>query len=372
VLVCAGLVAGAVDRQVGPATSEGARLGACVAFRLGDTVAELNQEIGASAGVPEFLGADVGVDVWLSETRSLWLFADTLQRTPTGYALVRNSMLLLTPSCLQVVEPPRGGAVVPDRSDGVGYWPMSAWMLDRGGDTIVYAMFQRVRAEPDAGASSGIDFVTLGPALVVFRVTDSGAPQLVTKVELGTDDPSKESPEWGAAAALDGGWLYLYGTSTRDLAGIHGFALRVARVRPDHATDMSRWRYWDGREWRPEPDDAAPLILEEGGVSQTLSVWSQGGRWYVLSKENEFLGDHIVVWRGDAPQGPFGPPRDVADLPCDPNTGELRYMPLAHPGLLPEPGTVVVSYSRNYVDPAQVCAAPWRYRPYFLRVALPM
>jgi hypothetical protein len=46
-------------------------------------------------------------------------------------------------------------------------------------------------------------------------------------------------------------------------------------------------------------------------------------------------------------------------------------MPLAHAGLLPEAGTVVVAYSRNYVDPAQVCATPSRYRPYFLRVTLP-
>lgn len=50
---------------------------------------------------------------------------------------------------------------------------------------------------------------------------------------------------------------------------------------------------------------------------------------------------------------------------------ELRYMPLAHPWLLPQPGTVVVSYSRNFVDLDQVCAVPSRYRPNFLRVVLP-
>lgn len=106
-------------------------------------------------------------------------------------------------------------------------------------------------------------------------------------------------------------------------------------------------------------------------MSQTLSVWPQDGRWYVLSKQDEFLGRQVVVWLGDSPVGPFGPPRAVADLPCDPSTGELRYMPLAHPGLLPESGTVVVSYSRNFLDMAEVCAAPSRYRPYFIRVALP-
>jgi len=348
-----------------------AGLGDCVATGFGDTVAELNDMVAAAAGVPEFLGADVGVDVWLSGGRSLWLFADTLQREASGHALVRNSMLLFTPDCAQVVRPAGGGAVVPDRGDGVGYWPMSAWKLDRGGETAVYVMLQRVAQAPDQGAGSGFGFVTLGPSLAVFRMAGSGAPQLMTRVDLGADDPSRAAPEWGAASALDGPWLYLYGTSTRDLPGVHGFAMRVARVHPERVGDVSRWRYWDGRGWAADPEDAVPLVGEQGGVSQTLSVWRQDGRWYVLSKQDEFLGRQVVVWPGDSPVGPFGPPQAVADIPCDPVTGELRYMPLAHPGLLPMAGTVVVAYSRNYADLAQVCAKPSLYRPYFLRVALP-
>jgi hypothetical protein len=46
-------------------------------------------------------------------------------------------------------------------------------------------------------------------------------------------------------------------------------------------------------------------------------------------------------------------------------------MPLAHPDLLPEPGTVVVGYSENNVDPGRVVDDPRRYRPRFLRVPLP-
>jgi hypothetical protein len=374
-LVCAGLVAGASPQPSdvpGPgAGGPAAALGDCVAIGFGDTVEELNDMVAAAAGVPEFLGADVGVDVWLSGKRSLWLFADTLQQAPSGHVLVRNSMLLFTPGCAQVVKPAGGGAVVPDRDDGVGYWPMSVWKLDRGGATTVYAMFQRVAWTLDDAAASGFRFVTLGPTLAVFRMAGSGAPQLMNRVDLGADNPSREAPEWGAASALDGGWLYLYGTSTRELPGLHGFALRVARVRPERVADLSHWRYWDGLHWATDPEDAVPLIEEQGGVSQTLSVWPQDGRWYVLSKQDEYLGRQVAVWPGDSPVGPFGPPQAVADIPCDPVTGELRYMPLAHPGLLPEAGTVVVAYSRNYVDLAQVCAPPPRYRPYFVRVTLP-
>ena len=46
-------------------------------------------------------------------------------------------------------------------------------------------------------------------------------------------------------------------------------------------------------------------------------------------------------------------------------------MPLAHPWLLPRRATMVVSYSRNRLDPAEVVADPLLYRPGFLRVRLP-
>ena len=359
-LVCAGLVLG-VAEPASPGLSR------CVATGPRATVEDLNRFVAAATGMPEFLGADVGVDVPLGGGRSLWLFADTLRGTTSGDPFVRNSMLLFSPGCAQVVLPPGGGAMVPDRDDGVGYWPMSAWRITRDGTDTVYVMLQRVADAP----GEGFGFVTLGPALATFRVDRDGPPVLLQTLDLGADDPSLDAPEWGAASALAGGWLYLYGTSSRELPGIHGFALRVARVVPDQVAEMSHWRYWDGHSWRGDPEDAVALIPERGGVSQTLSVWSQGGRWYVLSKQDEFLGRQIVVWPGTSPVGPFGPARAVADLACDSDTGELRYMPLAHPQLLPRPGTVVVSYSRNFLSLAQVCSDPSRYRPYFLRVILP-
>jgi len=369
VLVCGGLVAGVGEPHESPASSARtvAELGDCVPTGPRRTVADINRFVDAAAGAPDFLGADVGVDVRLPGGRSLWLFADTLRRTTSSDPLVRNSMLLFSPGCARVVLPPGSGPIVPDRADGVGYWPMSAWLLDPGSAPTLYVMLQRVAVEP----GTGFGFVTLGPALAIFDLTPSGHPVLRQRLDLGPDDRSGAAPEWGAASARHGGWLYLYGTSTRDLPGIHGFALRVARVRPQEVADQARWRYWDGASWQPEPDAAAILIPEQGGVSGTLSVWRQDGRWYVLSKQDEFLGRQVVVWPGDSPVGPFGPPQAVAELPCDPDTGELRYMPLAHPGLLPIAGTVVVSYSRNYLSLADICAAPSRYRPYFLRVVLP-
>ena len=351
----------------GDPTPSRTTFGACIATGPRSSVEEINDFVASAEGVPEFVGADIGVDVRLGAGRSIWFFGDTLQGSPTGAPFVRNSMLYFRPGCVQVVRPPGGGALVPDRADGIGYWPMSAWRTFHGATETIHVMLQRVEDTPDSTGA----IVTLGPALATFRVPREGPPELVDRRDLGADDPSPAAVAWGAASAVAGQWLYVYGTSTRPLPGIHGFALRVARVGLHDVGDLSRWRYWDGQGWQPDPGAATALLAEQGGVSQTLSVWHQDGRWYVLSKQDEFLGRQVVVWPGPSPVGPFATAHTVADLPCDSLTGELRYMPLAHPGLLPEAGSVVVSYSRNYADFRRVCAAPKSYRPYFIRVALP-
>src|SRR3546814_6926392 len=96
---------------------------------------------------------------------------------------------------------------------------------------------------------------------------------------------------------------------------------------------------------------AQELIPARGGVSQTLSVFEQDGTWYALSKRDEFLGTDLTVWTASSPTGPFTAHGALAQMPSDTVKGDLRYMPLAHPGLLPQDGTMVVSYSRNRTDP---------------------
>jgi hypothetical protein len=366
-MILVGLVAGVDARRPDDAGDDSQHVVGCIPTGPRASVADLNGFIGSAAGVPGFLGADVGVDVHLDDGRSIWLFGDTLRRTADGHGLVHNSMLIFSPGCVRLVEPDGGGAVIPDRADGVAYWPMSAWRTSSPVGESIHVMTQRVVVSTD----DTLGMRTLGPAVAVFDVPRGGDPRLVLRQDFGGDDPSPAAPEWGAAAALHDGWLYLYGTSSRDLPGIHGFALRVARTRPGNVLDQSRWRYWDGMSWQRDPELALPLIEEIGGVSQTLSVWRQDGRWYVLSKQDEVLGTGLAVWSGDQPTGPFGSPQVVADLVSDASSGRLRYMPLAHPELLPQPGTVVVSYSRNYIDFGEVSAHPTHYRPYFLRVPLP-
>lgn len=333
------------------------------------TVGELNRLVGEVRGSSEFQGADVGADVSLQDGRHLWVFGDTLRSEDfDGQRFVRNSMLVFKEGCANVVLPADHGALIPDRADGVGYWPMSIAKVERVGYDLVGVAVQRVRgaARPDGAAA----FENLGPSVALFVVPRGKTPQLLGVTDFGEDKFDLSRPTWGAAAAVHEGWIYLYGTANPQKSLVFGFSLQVARVRPDDLLDQSLWRYWDGSSWQRSASKAAVLIPADGGVSQTLSVFEQDGRWFAVSKRDEFIGTDLVIWSSPGPTGPFtaGPP--VASIPSK-ESGTLRYMPLAHPNLLPVDGTVVVSYSQNDTDVSKVANDPFLYRPRFLRVKLP-
>ena len=332
-------------------------------------IADINHQIETLQGSPAFQGADVGADVQLQDGRFLLVFGDTLRsKAFEGPSFARKSMMLWDTDCVSVVLPPSKGAIIPDRPDGIGYWPMSAVVAHRPGYDLVLVSTQRVAT---TGGGS-FDFANLGPALAVFVVPVGGTPQLIATKDFGPDSDDTDRPEWGAALAVADGWLYAYGTARPPGSDALGFSLRVGRVRPDDALDPSAWRYWDGSTWQTDADRAADVIdAGSGGVSETLSVFHRGDRWYALSKLDGDLGDQLVFWTAPGPTGPFTLAGSVATIPSDPATGEVTYMPLAHPGFLPRQGTMVVSYSRNNTDFSKIEADPTLYRPTLLRVPLP-
>lgn len=345
---------------------------ACLPFDPITSVKDLNRLVGTLRGGKEFRGADVGADVTLQDGRRLWVFGDTL-RAPdfAGQRFVRNSMLVFDSSCADVVLPADHGALIPDRADGVGYWPMSIAKIERTGYDLVGVGVQRVRSAPVPDGA--LAFENLGPAVAVFVAARGDTPQLLEVTDIGADLAGTKRPTWGAASTVNGGWVYLYGTANQ--GDTFGFSLQVARTRPEDIAKPNRWRYWDGQSWQRQASRAVVLIPADGGVSQTLSVFEQGGQWYAVSKRDEFLGSDLVIWSAPGPTGPFtaGPAvADIAsDIPSDGASGTLRYMPLAHPDLLPKDGTIVISYSQNNTDVSQVQDDPFLYRPRFLRVDLP-
>ncbi|WP_181313078.1 DUF4185 domain-containing protein [Nocardioides campestrisoli] len=352
---------------------DGATQTRCVATGGVDSVQDLNRISRKVRGSGVFRGGDVGASGLLQDGRRVIVFGDTLRRFEDGaQTFVRNSMLLLGPDCIQGVLPADGGAVIPDRPRGpgrasVGYWPMSVNVSPRPGYDLVAVAAQRVRTTGEGP----FDFEVLGGAVAVFIVAPGRAPQLVSVTDLGPDRADPTRPVWGAASVVRDGWAYVYGTASSGEELTFGYSLRLARVRPEQVQDLGAWRYWDGRGWSRSEEDAVELIPAQGGTSQTLSVFERNGTWYAVSKRDDFLGSEVAVWSAPDPWGPFDDGRPVAPLPSNVETGHLRYMPLAHPDLLPEPDSVVVSYSRNRTSVGEVLADPMEYRPRFIRVPLP-
>lgn len=340
----------------------------CLPFTPPTTIDGLNRLITRYRSVPGFVGADVGADVELQDARRIWVFGDTLRdKGFRGQRFVRNSMLMFSPGCATVVMPHDHGAVVPDRADGVGYWPMDLGVVHHVGYDIVGVSLQRVRTT----GSGTFDFETLGPALALFTVPVHGTPQLLTVRDLGPDDADPTRPTWGAAIETAADAVYIYGTAAPADGGAFGRSLEVARAPITDVANQAAWRYWDGQGWQRRADRAAALIPAVGGVSQVLSVFQRDGSWYAVSKRDDYLGHDLVIWKAPTATGPFVASRPLAEIPSDSANGLLRYMPLAHPDLLAEPGTVVVSYSRNVADLRRLLKDPFLYRPRFLRVPLP-
>lgn len=320
---------------------------------------------------PDFVGADVGLSVRLADGRTLWMYGDTTRSGGNDHGTVRNSMVIDDGRCRRLLRTPGGDAVIPDRPDGTGYWPTSV-IASR--DSL-YVAAQRVRE-----AGNDLGFVNLGPAMATFDIEPGELPALRSVTDFGPDDPSRSRIGWGAAVADGGdGWWYVYGTRHPDGTDAFGWEAHVARTRPETVSDPGRWHYWDGEGWARRAGRSAPVIGAEGGVSQTFSVvrWDDGAEagdgssaWYAVSKLDGDLGTRLAVWPAPAPQGPFAPGVTVGEVPNEPPV--VRYMPLAHPDLVPaDAHSLVVSVSRNSLDPRLLARDPLLYRPFFVDITLP-
>ena len=329
--------------------------------------ADLDQmaaDIARAPSIAGLVGGDMAVDAALASGDVLMAFGDPILETDlTRAATVRNALLALAGDRACLVLGPRGSAFVPDRVDGVGYWPTSLVEVDQG----TVAMFlQRVVERGD-----GV-FANLGPALAEVTVDADGIPHVARVRDIGADEPSRQRIGWGAASwRADDGHVYIYGTANPERDLVFGWSLHVARATPESLFDFGSWEYWTGTSWSAEEASAVPIIPAVGGVEQTLSVFAEGPTWYAVSKRDGYLGRDVVIRTATAPTGPFSAGEVVASRPSYPNAGLLAYAAIAHPALFPEPGTIVLSVSRNHTDPEAVAADPALYRPEFFRVPLP-
>jgi hypothetical protein len=141
---------------------------------------------------------------------------------------------------------------------------------------------------------------------------------------------------YASAAALDDGWLYVFGCDGPDKA------CRLARVEPARATERPAWAFWDGSAFQ---DDASAAVGLFSGMDMTSVHRSErAGGWIAVYSPP--LDDRIAYRTAPELTGPWS---DEATLlhTLQPEDDSYAYSGLAHAELQEEDGGVeYVSYYR--------------------------
>lgn len=326
---------------------------------MDDLMGELDRQ-------PRLEGADHGASIELADGRRMYTYGDTIRADGIRPFMVRNSVLISNGDCVRPMPTEHDGPAIP--SDGKqGYWPMSMRARAVEGGTVVEVITATVSVR---GTDS---FETSGSNLATFEVPTGRMPRLVSHEPLGERTSDPRVPTWGAAMWDDGPWTYVFGTSSNADKSTAGWALHVARTRPEELGSLDEWEYWDGSSWvEGDPgaaqSEAAQLIGSSSGVSHVLSVIERDGSWYAISKEGDYHGVWLSVWKAPSITGPYTKHR-VRPLA---NDGKIRrYAPLAHPDVEIDSDRLLVSWSEAPTTHGPFYTHPELYRPKFAEIDLP-
>ena len=110
-------------------------------------------------------------------------------------------------------------------------------------------------------------------------------------------------PDWQMSAFLKhDGFVYEYATPP----GRDGTA-RLARVPEAAIEDPAQYRYFDGKDWVPDPAAAVPVL--DGKVSELSVQWNAYlGRFVAMYTD---AGNSIVMRQADRPEGPWSGPQTI-------------------------------------------------------------
>ncbi len=168
-------------------------------------------------------------------------------------------------------------------------------------------------------------------------------------------------PVYGFSVVSDDQWTYLYGAGVEyDTPHIPGGSdqTTVARVPRGHLDAQPT--YWDGQGWNTDPDRAAVLV-QRGYSDFRLSVVPWNGGYLGVAKEDEFVGQRIIVMTAPRPEGPWTD-REVIPMPFSTEHPDfVTYDAAPYP--FPVDGHLAIVYSTNSTVERTVFRDPSVYRP---------
>lgn len=342
------------------------------------TADDLNEAF-TELDLPYWKQSDVGASAVLSDGRVLWVWGDTVRQRGTDPRMMDNSILISSGTCVSQLLADDLGPVLPRDPGDLSTWPLSVMRMDpRPGDapdvTDVVVVFAS-RVQPADGEFA---FLERGTTVGVYTVGADRVPRLTEARYLTPDDPDVGAIHWGVGSVVDGDTVYVFGTRDTSEYMVFGRELFVSRLPVDRVTDGTALEYWDGATWQSDGSLAAPVVGAVTGPAERLSVDLVDGRWVMFSKKGGDLANTAAVWTADQPTGPFTA-TEVLDSPFESDDLEsddvddkiIQYMALAHPEIPTDPGTMIVSVSRNFTDFASLLKTPRRAVPLFSQVPRP-
>jgi tetratricopeptide (TPR) repeat protein len=311
---------------------------------------------------------------------TLWTFNDTFLGTVDadnnriGARILRNSTALLSgnqpnPDRIQFFfgstrsgEP--AARLLPSN-------PSERWLWSNAGivaNEKIYLYTLRMKPLRRGDGDGMFDFAYDGISLLSDDVTSPEPFQTYTQVNAPLYAPStcdRGSIIFGQALMPHSdGYLYIYGVRN----DLDSKKLLVARVLPEAIEDFKTYEFWDGKQWTPTLQTAAPLTDQ---ISSEFSVTPlPDGRFVMVFQLNDFLSRTVAVRYGDSPTGPWGDAIPIWNSREDDlSIHTYTYGAKAHPQLS-QPGELLISYHTSTSKNSEQYDRADIYRPRFIRLSL--
>jgi len=294
------------------------------------------QVVGQLRGLSDLVAGDGTYPVVLPDGRTAWLFGDCRFRTASGTAGVRNAILLQDTHQRFRLVTGRSGAdptdVIPRVRPDTWLWPSSGFV--EHGHLMVFAEEFKATLQPDGK----VGFLATNHRYLVGLALPSlhplpGPPHEVYGGPIA----------WGHAVLVYGSAVYVYGNLQQD----HGWTNLTYLARFPLGGSTGYWQFWDGHEFVPYVDVAAPLRGSDGARLTTMlssvipnpdPLARTAGVGFAALTMQPF-GATFDLRTATKPEGPFGASHVLYKVP-DPK--KLAYLPRVRPD--PD-GTIQLAYS---------------------------
>jgi hypothetical protein len=315
-----------------------------------------------------------------SNGRNLLIFSDTMigeiegDSLKPGFSMVNNSLAYLQgnhPKADNIefhwAQDPQGKPQSlfvphgPSAQDKDYYW-LGDGFLNPDQDNTLYIFAYRMRNMDNGEEWS---FREMGTDLIALSLKDevSFTSQRQIETPLRFEDGGFGAGIFvntqQAAAPDPDGYVYVYGVRGMEKH------LMVARVRPEEFENFNAWRFWNGKNWRPNMEEVSFVTQ---GVSNELSLSPLPDGRYALVFTLHGLSPVVAMRVGDSPSGPFGEVIKLYEAKEMQQRNYITYNAKAHPSLSAE-DELLISYNVNAFNFfEEINDNPYLYRPRFIKI----